>query len=411
MDKYYFNLDKNKCKLIKGAKGAAIYDFQSGSITPVSFKYAGNLRCDVDSFEFRSASEAQNDQFIKKLKFKRLGSLSRLPNDITQNTYGSFEAKPDFAWLEITSQCNLRCIHCYGAFGNNLCMKDKNELLSLEDWMNVIGQVAEFGFKRIQFIGGEPLCYSHFNELLFEARRYDFSFIEVFSNLLLLDEKTLNDLLQNDASLATTVYSVNKEVHDEITGQVGSFDTTIRNIRLATSWGIPVRVSCIATNVNENRIGDIKVFVESLGAYFSGIDQVRPSGRGDNAMCRTTIPDKRICQPQFTSKESFAAGHTFNPCWKGKLVVTEDGSIIPCVFARCFVAGYIKENSLSKIIHDPNGLAKYWQFSKDKIRVCKDCEFRYACSDCRPLAVATNKGDLEAKTHNCAYDPYSCKWS
>ena len=45
--------------------------------------------------------------------------------------------------------------------------------------------------------------------------------------------------------------------------------------------------------------------------------------------------------------------------------------------------------------------------SKDHIEGCKDCEYRYACYDCRP---DSNGADKYAKPWNCSYDPYKGEW-
>jgi predicted nucleotidyltransferase len=44
-----------------------------------------------------------------------------------------------------------------------------------------------------------------------------------------------------------------------------------------------------------------------------------------------------------------------------------------------------------------------------KINTCKDCEFRFACKDCRPLAFAEN-ANISEKTPRCTYNPYEGKW-
>jgi radical SAM protein with 4Fe4S-binding SPASM domain len=51
---------------------------------------------------------------------------------------------------------------------------------------------------------------------------------------------------------------------------------------------------------------------------------------------------------------------------------------------------------------------EYWTLTKDKIEVCKDCELRYACPDCRESNTYTGKGNFNSgKPLYCNYDPYS----
>ena len=50
------------------------------------------------------------------------------------------------------------------------------------------------------------------------------------------------------------------------------------------------------------------------------------------------------------------------------------------------------------------------QFGKDDVEGCKDCEYRYACDDCRPLAMGDGDG-LYGKYPRCTYLPSTCHWS
>ena len=45
---------------------------------------------------------------------------------------------------------------------------------------------------------------------------------------------------------------------------------------------------------------------------------------------------------------------------------------------------------------------RHWQITKEQIRVCRDCEFRMICSDCRAFLH-----DDYAKPAKCDYDPYA----
>ncbi len=58
---------------------------------------------------------------------------------------------------------------------------------------------------------------------------------------------------------------------------------------------------------------------------------------------------------------------------------------------------------------DQPGFKKYWDINKDKIYVCKDCEFRYICTDCR--AYVEDPEDILSKPLKCGYNPYTGEWS
>lgn len=94
--------------------------------------------------------------------------------------------------------------------------------------------------------------------------------------------------------------------------------------------------------------------------------------------------------------------------WWDKIAITPDGQAIPCIMAREEICGNIKKQSLKQIVQGID-LQKLRKLSKDNINVCQDCEYRYVCLDCRPLA-REETGNLYARGNNCLYDPYKGIW-
>jgi SPASM domain peptide maturase of grasp-with-spasm system len=95
-----------------------------------------------------------------------------------------------------------------------------------------------------------------------------------------------------------------------------------------------------------------------------------------------------------------------NGCLNRKISIDVDGAIKNCPsFARSF--GTIGSTSLSEIVKRAE-FREVWDIRKDDVDVCKDCEFRYACTDCRAY---TADGTLYGKPLKCGYDPYSGGWA
>ena len=69
--------------------------------------------------------------------------------------------------------------------------------------------------------------------------------------------------------------------------------------------------------------------------------------------------------------------------------------------------GNISNTTLSEAIDKP-GFKDAWIISKDQIDVCKDCEFRYMCTDCR--AHIKDANNIYSQPAKCPYNPYIAKW-
>ncbi|MDR1348812.1 MAG: SPASM domain-containing protein [Prevotellaceae bacterium] len=89
-----------------------------------------------------------------------------------------------------------------------------------------------------------------------------------------------------------------------------------------------------------------------------------------------------------------------------KLFIDKSGNIKNCPFSET-VFGNILNDDVEKII-TTSSFKKYWNIKKDDIEVCKDCEFRYVCTDCRVFIKESS--NIYSQPANCNYNPYIAKW-
>lgn len=95
-----------------------------------------------------------------------------------------------------------------------------------------------------------------------------------------------------------------------------------------------------------------------------------------------------------------------NTCLNRKISIDAEGNIKNCPSMKENF-GNIRDTTLREALNKP-GFKKYWNITKDQISVCKDCEFRHVCTDCR--AYVENPDDDYSKPLKCGYDPYTCTW-
>jgi len=103
----------------------------------------------------------------------------------------------------------------------------------------------------------------------------------------------------------------------------------------------------------------------------------------------------------------FTESTEFNSCLNRKISIDQDGEIKNCPSMKQSF-GNIKTKTLMEAMLHPD-FKKMWTVNKDKIDVCKDCEFRYICTDCR--AYLDDPKDIYSKPLKCGYNPYSGEWS
>ncbi len=95
-----------------------------------------------------------------------------------------------------------------------------------------------------------------------------------------------------------------------------------------------------------------------------------------------------------------------NNCLNKKISVDENGHIKNCPAMKTNY-GHTSTTSFRTALAD-SSFKELWDINKDKIEGCKDCEFRYVCTDCR--AHITDEKDIYSKPMHCKYDPYIGEW-
>lgn len=96
----------------------------------------------------------------------------------------------------------------------------------------------------------------------------------------------------------------------------------------------------------------------------------------------------------------------YNGCLNRKVSIDALGEIKNCP-SMSESYGNINDTSLNSAINKI-GFQDKWHITKDQIEICKDCELRYACSDCR--AYLEDPKNIYSKPLKCGYNPYSGEW-
>lgn len=390
----------NDSVYVKGAVNGAIYDFSNGNIYSIN-----KSACDViDKIMSKESLNAKEKEYANTLVKNGLIDI-----DYNFEKYTPITTDFNFGtcWLEITQGCNCRCLHCYE--GN--IHRKSDDCLSINEWFGAIDQLIESGFKRFVVIGGEPCVSDYVDEILLYVSGKGGD-VTLFTNGTLISPELNELILNNNIRVKFSIYGHNASVHDNITQHPGSFDTLLKNMKYLIEKNVDVSASVIIMKENEGYYQDILKFLDNLGIEykFDVIREVFGGCQSQHTPTNMNVVKKFYrTSPRFPkiTRKHFDLAINHNTCWFGKIVICEDGSVLPCVFERNNILGNIKNKSIKDILNSSN-LKKCWEFSIDKVENCKQCEFRFGCKDCRPLASAC--GNINAKNPRCTYDANSGEW-
>lgn len=115
-----------------------------------------------------------------------------------------------------------------------------------------------------------------------------------------------------------------------------------------------------------------------------------------------------ISKSQFTLNQLFfAESQSCNTCLHKKVSIDMNGKIKNCPSSNKLF-GDIKRDKLMHAINS-NSFKDLWYVKKDEIQVCRDCEYRYMCLDCR--VFVDDPDNNYSRPSKCGYNPYIGKWS
>lgn len=305
--------------------------------------------------------------------------------------------------LEVTTECNLNCIHCYQ--DRTLKIASNHKSIAEEDIECIKRELETVTPHYLILSGGEPLIIG--KRLFYIAKE-----MRNYCRKLFLT--TNGQLVRNyPASLFNIFDGVQisldgpKEIHEMIRGK-GTFEEAIYASRYLKNEEISVSFLMALHALNMNYIEQTYEIARSFNAPF-GVERVSPVGDGKNVKpidinewkdSLKLIVNKNIgCGDPlaFIFKKNFKT--KLNPnkitggCMAGvaSLTITTSLDILPCVRLRMSV-GNLKNSSLRDIWINSSVLKKFRNRSAFKGK-CGVCNYRNICGGCRT--------DAYAKTGDC----------
>ncbi len=166
--------------------------------------------------------------------------------------------------LELNFDCNLTCKHCY---------QDKNLIgtqLSFKSAKKIIDDAYMLGAFEIILSGGECTINKDFLKIANYINSKDLYLTVLTNGLKLFDD---NNLFNNFVKLVPkfvqiSLYSMNPDVHDFITGVKGSHFKTLSVINKLIDNNIKVNIACPILSYNSKDYKEVLEFAKSIGSDF-----------------------------------------------------------------------------------------------------------------------------------------------
>jgi SPASM domain peptide maturase of grasp-with-spasm system len=195
----------------------------------------------------------------------------------------------------------------------------------------------------------------------------------------------------------------------EVIQEIAAFvkDTELRSVDFLLPWSQAfANINLESFLISNQHIGHILFYnapENDTQSFLNGLSTVQYSTQAafDQRSCGVIHPKLFV-----KNQAHFSESQYHNTCLHRKISIDADGNIKNCPsMSESF--GNICDTTLAEALEKP-GFKKYWNITKDQVAVCKDCEFRHVCTDCR--AYLEDPADSYSKPLKCGYNPYTCVW-
>ena len=297
---------------------------------------------------------------------------------------------------ELTYHCNLQCPHCY------IVPQHSREELSFDHISDILDILKETGTLYVIFSGGEILTRKDFFDIAGYARKKGVA-LRLLTNGTLIDEQVADQIEQlNPLSVEISLYGSRPATHDRITASPGSFERSLRALKLLNDRSIRTTVKSLIMKPNAAEFQEMRKFARKIGSQFIYDTIVIPRLDGSMAPCRNRLDGDelyRLLYPEVREKgENGNSRQDDLSCTAGLnvLSISPYGDVYPCIAFK-ESGGNLTKDSLCEIQHSPI-FFKIRSITLSDLRDCKGCELVRYCNRCPALAWLET-GDLLGPSH------------
>lgn len=164
-----------------------------------------------------------SDEMVRD-ELSKMGFGSEQLRYIDKTCITSYLSAPLEYYFDYTSNCNLRCRHCYNKNHLNEGTMDSHHI------EKIIDEMYEYGIMRLHLAGGEPLMYRDKLETYLSTANKNGMVTSLATNGTLVDDRLCEILFSNNLHAVSISLDGMEEEHDAIRG-VGNYQKAIAGVK------------------------------------------------------------------------------------------------------------------------------------------------------------------------------------
>ena len=327
------------------------------------------------------------------------------------------------AYIELTSECNLRCLHCYNESGV------LRNLINMKEYENILNSLPNGEDTTVTLSGGEPLLHPLIWEFVKKLDEKEFGRKLMITNATLITPEIAKALKAHNLSIQVSLNGSCPDTHDKLCGK-GNFDKTIKGLKYLLDAGLAERV-LIRCMVSAFNITDVKKMIKMLaeqGIKHIDLATLTLLGRGKKNIDKMYLlpKDKKAFIRNISSDEeilryienginiSFPDEFTgvcplIMDSIDGKKIpltprIDSSGNVYLCqIFSgENYSIGNVYDETLSEICKGDrlSHLVWFLRYGMKYMHECEKCVWQSSCGKgC--LALALNNGSIQETDGEC----------
>lgn len=336
-----------------------------------------------------------NDRFDEK-------QFQSLNFDVAKRKSWEKSRYPYSALIELTSKCNMNCVHCY------LQQHHSEKEMSFEEVITILDILYSKGILFLTLTGGEIFTRKDFLDIYMYAKRKGF-IVELFSNGELITDEMINVFRKYPpVMIDISIYGACEDTYKKVTGRSNAFQKVIENCKKLISAGVRVSLRTPVLTLTLNEIDDMRRLADDMGIIFCTSYEIAATIDRDDISQKYQLgnaeilsyevidyfnnENKTIYPPQ---KKGDGSPISVFSCkmGKGSLTVDYKGNMFPCMKFR-HIGKKLTENNFDYLW---NSYGKYHSLYTKPDNKCNSCDANYYCEVC-PAEMDFLYGDMEYRT-------------
>ena len=320
--------------------------------------------------------------------------------------------------LELTENCNNRCIYCYNFWNYEDKLPKIDTRLGLSEFKRIIDKLKEAKIFQVVFTGGEPFLRKDILFDLLEYSRKNDLDLDINTNLVALNGEDINRIGEFCMGFLISFPDCNEKKYNKITGSK-NYSKFLKNLELLVKYDNPITVNMVVTRENIDSVYETGKFIKNNFGINNFCATPISGTKGTNNHNNLTLDSNEVLyvledlinlskdfniivdslQPLpfcMYPKEKIEKYKQFlkRSCAAGKTTATisPNGELRPCSHAQQLY-GNVFERSIKEVWNDMQ-LWRSMDIMPDK---CKPCDVLNDCmAGCRTSAEYYN-GSIKAE--------------